>query len=237
MAGSCPIVSFGVPKSGAPEYNLNSGRELFRCGTECVKMYITNVSGESSTITYSCASIDDANINGEVCLRSAQVSARDQGIVNWIAKENVDSSLEVGSVITKADTCLGGDASIYTHTEGNLSVRVTATVSYVNQDKEQIKNTALNKFDDYFRTGLQWILSDVGTNVGPTDWQGGTVTYQGFGGEKIPSSLTGGPAGVGTARESFNWENGRLEKTFGYLTYDDTDNTDIGFVINQVLGL
>ena len=233
MAGTCPTIDFGIPSEGAKEYNMNSGRELFRCGLQCIKMYITNVSMEVNTVKYGCATIEDAGTE-KFCLKSAQISKRDQGVVNWIAKSGANSSWEIGSVLTKADLCLASennDPMIYTHTEGNLSVRVTINIVDVADSRDDIKNAALNKFmadpeiQNEFQS-MQWILSDVGTNASPTDWQGGSVTYQGF------SSTHEGHR---TARASFNWDNGRMEKSFGDIRYDTSDDPDIGNIVNTLI--
>jgi len=233
MAGSCPTIDFGVPEEGAKEYNMNSGRELFRCGLQCIKMYITNVTMEVNTVKYSCATIDDAG-HEKFCLKSAQISKRDQGIVNWIAKSGASSAWDTGCVLTKADLCLAStdnDPMVYTHTEGNLSVRVTINITDVADSRDDIKDAALAKFNSDSEInaefqGMEWILSDVGTNASPTDWQGGSVTYQGFANQHY---------GHRTARASFNWDNGRIEKSVGDIRYDITDDCNIGNVVNSLI--
>lgn len=232
MAGNCPSINFGIPTGGATEYDLNSGRELFRCGSGCVKMFITNVSLEKRTVTMSCGSIADGAIDGEICLQSAQISARGQGVVNWVAKENVTSGLTVGSVLTKVDSCGDSDdssGSIYTHTEGNLSARVIANIEKINEKKDQIRDAVKAKFDPLLPelSGLQWILSDLGVSASPTDWQGGSVTYQGFGVDETHNNKT--------FRGSFNWQNGRFEIGKGVIHYDTSDDTPIQTVIEALL--
>ena len=228
---ACPTINYGVPSDGATEYNLNSGRELFRCGIECIKMFITNVSGERNTVKFGCADISDAQA-GDVCMQSANATSRDQGVVNWIAKDGVTSALPNGYVINRADDCIGGQAVIYTHTEGNLSARVLANIESIAPNKELIKDRALNKLCSVipeFCSELEWILSDLGVNVSPTDWQGGTVTYQGFG--------TSGN-GYTTRRANFNWQNGRMEYATGTLTYDTTATpAPLEDIANTVLGI
>ena len=230
---ACPTVRYGVPSSGATEYNLNTGRELFRCGLDCVKMFLTNVSGEQTLVKYSCADISDALVNDQICMQSANISARDQGVVNWIAKENVDSSLPNGSVINKAENCAGQSetGSIYTHTEGSLNARVVTNIENIAPNREAIKDRILSKFSDateFVQLNMEWILSDLGVNVSPTDWQGGSVTYQGF--------STHGP-GTQTIRGNFNWQNGRREYGVGTLTYDMSDETSIETIVSTVLGI
>ena len=230
MATNCPSVPFGIPEGGATEYDINTGRELFRCGDSCVKMYLTNVSGERRIVKIGCGSISDAVVNnGAMCLQSANVNYRGQAIVNWGAKPNVTSSLESGSVITRVMPCGTNEGIIYTHTEGNLSIRVLSPVANLTDktSSDAAKNTALAKFNDATANAMKWILSDIGVNVSPTDWQGGTVTYMGFkdGGDNR------------TFRGTFNWQNGRMETGEGTLTYDNTDDTTPENVFAHVLGI
>jgi len=236
MACGTINIPFGIPSTGAKEYNLNSGRELFRCGLDCVKMYITNVSMEINNTTYTCQGIEGASPDGKFCLKSAQISKRNQGVVNWIAKEGANSTWETGSVLTCADFCGSDEESpmIYTHTEGNLSVRVTINISDVANEKDAMLNAAKAKFlADGDLSGefssMEWILSDLGTTASPTDWQGGSVTYQGFSTDK---------GSYDTARASFSWDNGRMEKSLGHIKYDDLcNNKEMTAVVNRLIAL
>ena len=86
----------------------------------------------------------DAKLD-DVCLQSANLSWKDQAVVNWEAKENVTSALEAGTVITRAVACGGADSAIYTHTEGQLSARVQANVTDITAVRDQLRDAVLNK--------------------------------------------------------------------------------------------
>jgi len=231
---TCPTIKYGVPSSGAPEYNVNSGRELFRCG-ECVKLYVTNVSLEKSVVRYSCGSISDAIVgNGSACLISANANIRDRNVINWVAKDNVDSSLPNGAVITRIGNCAGGSGIVYTHTEGSINVRAYANIEDINVDSAQVIIDAakekLVKYLDEINL-LDYYLSDLNTNASPTDWQSMSATYSGIGSTRIDDS------GTGVARVSFNWNNGRVEISKGTSIYDDSPTPKtLPEIIQELLG-
>jgi len=214
---TCPVIKYGIPASGAPEFNVNSGRELFRCG-ECVKLYVTNVSVEKTIIKYDCGSVTDAIVaSGKACLQSANANLRDRNVINWIAKDNVDSSLPNGTVITRIGECEGSNGIVYTHTEGSISVRAYANIEDIDiNTAETILEAAKQKLLKYLEDidKLDYYLSDLNTNVSPTDWQSMSATFSGIGSEKIDDS------GTGVARVSFNWNNGRVEVSRGTSVYD-----------------
>lgn len=222
---ACPVIPYGVPSSGAKEYNVNSGRELFRCGTACTKLYIVNVSLECNTVNFGCKSISDAG-HDDFCMQSANATARHQTVVNWQAKENADSSLPSGYVINKAEAC-EGEAVVCTHVEGNLSARVLVDLNAFGPSlADEIKTAALNKVGEC-GTGetkinaLDWVLSDLNVNVSPTDWQSGTVTFLGF------ASSAGCPTHPQTTRVNFSWQNGRYECAEGIIIYDESDTPQL----------
>jgi hypothetical protein len=228
MAG-CPNINFGIPESGATEFSFQSGREILRCGAgECVQLYITNVTLECSLVVHSCNAITGA-IQGEVCMQSVQGQWRDQNIVNWIAKDGVNSSLADGSVITRAYCAGTGENSIFTHTEGSLSIRVLCNSSGLAGSAYSAKSAGLTKLTDTKLTDdMTWILSDVAVNVSPTTWQAGTITFQGF--TKTMSTKK-------TYRGNFSYENGRIEEAHGELFYDDTSAPALmDSVITSMLG-
>jgi len=215
MAG--PVVSYGFALDGAKDLNLNSGRELFRCGLGCVNMFITNVTLDYGIKFIKCGTIADALVGGNAaCMQSAQVGWRDQSVVNWEAKEGVNSGMSAGTVITRAADCAGEGASIYTHTEGQLSGRCQANIATLNSVQAAVMSTVLAKNDlvgGGISGDLDWIFSDISTQASATDWQGGSVTYIGF-----------GTAGVGDTSYnfSFNWQNGKAEVTNGTMYYDES---------------
>jgi len=222
---ACPTIKYGIPTGGATQYNVNSGRELFRCGIGCVKMYITNVSLDKSTVYYVCGDITDANVeaNGKTaCLQSMNITWRERNVVNWIAKDNVDTTLDDGFVITMVGDCNDLQGVIYTHTEGTMNVRAFVNVEDFDTNlANALKNAVLNKVsqiatqtaDANIVSQLTWILSDLSNDVSPTDWQRGSVSYQGFG--VIPNS-----DGTRSYRINFNWNNGRGEEASTTTVYD-----------------
>lgn len=231
---ACPSISYGIPLDGAKDLSFNSGRELFRCGTDCVTMFITNVSLELSTRFIKCGTITDAHVSaggGDACMQSAQVNWRDQSVVNWEAKTGVHSGLENGTVITRAADCAGEGYSVYTHSEGQVSGRCNANICDFaeNTFTEAVKDAVLNKVntvDSGNKTSeLEWIFSDVATQSSATDWQGGTVSYLGFG--VMPSG------GDRTYNFSFNWQNGRSEMAEGTMTYDEDPNPEL---LSNIIG-
>jgi len=215
---ACPVIKYGIPSGGAPEYNVNSGRELFRCA-DCVRLYVTNVSIEKSIVRYSCGDILDANTGSNACLISANANIRDRNVINWTAKDNVDSSLPNGYVITRIDSSCAGGGIVYTHTEGNISIRAYANIEDVDPAfAEALLDKAKAKLVQFLEEVelLDYYLSDINTNASPTDWQSMSATFSGIGSEKVDES------GTGSARVSFNWNNGRAEISKGTAVYDDT---------------
>jgi len=230
---ACPIVNYGIPLDGAKELNFNTGRELFRCGTGCVTMFITNVTLDYGIKFLKCGSITDALIGtNAACMQSAQVNWKDQSVVNWEAKQGVNSGMTSGTVITRAADCAGEGSSIYTHTEGQLSGRVQANIASLNSVQELLRDTVLAKNDAVGggdSSQLEWIFSDISTQASATDWQGGSISYMGF-----------GTAGVGDTSYnfSFNWQNGRAEVTNGTMYYDeDPDPKGLQEIVIYLLGV
>jgi|GEM_PF-4254333 len=232
---ACPIVNYGIPSDGATEYNINTGRELFRCGLDCVKLFITNVSLDKNTVLYICGDIADAH-TGDVCMQSASANWKDQNIVNWIAKDGVTTALESGYVITLAGECSGASAATYTHTEGQINARVVANFEDINNSRDQIINTARTKLttvgtahpENDVLNQLQWVLSDINVNVSPTDWQSGSVSYQGFG-----SRANGERTNY---RINFSWQNGRGEEAYGQTHYDTTTTpNELGVIVDNLI--
>ena len=211
---SCPDVHYGIPSGGATEYSTSSGRELFQCGTDCVRLFIVNISVETVNVQITCESIDDAGI-GSVCMRSGSMSLQNQGVVNWIAKSGVTSNSPNGSAINMAGSCAGGEAFTYTHTDGQMSGRVTANIENIVTNAGNIESAIMAHCGcaQDTTTSAEFFLSDASTNVGPTEWQGGSVTFQGFG---------EGGSGTNTGRCNFNWQNGTKECRAGSVAYDQT---------------
>jgi len=233
--GACPVVDYGIPETGATEYSVSSGRELFQCGNSCVKLFIVNLTVETTTVTISCGSIDQA-VQGDICLRSANVGLQDQAIVNWVAKDDVDTNTEVGYVINRAKPCGGGESTIYTHTDGQMSIRVTANIDSIISERDNLESLASGKLAEVC-TGqvatmigvVDFIFSDTSTDASPTDWQGGGLTFQAFGTDE-------GAGGTRTARANFNWQNGQAECRDGSLEYDETATPqDVGALIDAMI--
>jgi hypothetical protein len=187
-------------------------------------MFITNVTLEHSKVYIGCGSISDAR-QGDVCMQSANVTWKDQAVVNWEAKEGVTSALPAGTVITRAVACGSGDATIYTHSEGQLGCKVQANVCDITDSRDAIRDAVIAKVlsvcstnaavtEDDVVNELDWVLSDISIQASATEWQGGNVSYSGFG------SRTGGSNK--SFRWNFNWSNGRAEYGVGDTTYDDS---------------
>jgi len=211
---TCPTVNYGIPTGGAKELSFNTGRELFRCGHGCATMFITNVTLDYGIKTIGCGTISDALIGSDVCLQSGQVNWKDQSVVNWVAKTGVNSGMPAGTVITVATDCAGEGASIYTYTEGQASGKCQANIDKLNTNYQAVMALLLNKCQNVgggLTGNLDWIFSDITSQTSATDWQGGSITFLGF-----------GTAGLGDTSYnfSFNWQNGRAEMTNGHLYYD-----------------
>ena len=225
----CPNVEYGISSGGATEYSASSGRELFQCGTNCVKLYIVNISVETVQVNITCESITDAGA-GDVCMRSGSMSLQNQGVVNWIAKNGVTTGVPSGNAINMAGSCAGGDAFTYTHTDGQASGRVTANIGNIVSNE----GTILSRIRDHCgcaedtTASALFFLSDASTDVGPTEWQGGSITFQGFG---------EGGGGTNTGRANFNWQNGIKECRQGSVEYDSTGApAPAGTIIKGMMG-
>ena len=235
-ANDCPAIPYGIPSAGATDLNFNSGRELFRCGDNCVKMFITNVTLERNTKFIHCGSISDAHVQEagrHACMQSAQLNWRGQSVVNWEAKENVTSDLANGTVITVATDCAGSGASVYTHTEGQISGKCQANIDELTCLYDLVAQSVLDKCDSIDpstdRDNLEWIFSDINNQSSATDWQSGSITYLGFGVDATHVDRT--------YNFSFNWQNGKSEVSKGVLEYDaETTPSLMSDVVSTMLG-
>jgi len=216
---ACPVINYGIPESGAQEFNVNSGREIFRCGIQCIKLFITNVSVEKSTVRFVCGDISDAG-GDTFCLENFNISYRDRDLVNWIAKDGANSQLPNGYVINRVGACKDLNGVIYLYTDGRASVRAMMNIENLNPTTAQsmigiVLRKAQNIGNDQTISTLEWILSDINTNVNPTDWQRASASFLGFG-------FSGKSGTTRTYRINFNWNNGRGQESSGYVVYDDT---------------
>jgi len=212
---TCPVVPYGVPTDGAPEYNINSGRELFRCGIgdgSCIKIFITNVSLEKSIVKYTCKIGNNAN-QGTYCLENITYNERVRKQVVWEAKDNVKSNLPNGTVITKVGHCGDNEGVIPLYTEATIRARSLLDINLLDTNlANSIVNTALQNISQHLDG--DWILQDISTNVSPTDWQSANITFMLLS-EQIPSDYD-------TYRETINLTNGRVNTSKGKEYYDDT---------------
>ena len=245
---SCPTIKYGAPSTGASEYSTNSGRELFRCGTECVKMFITNVTLEKNTVKFVCGDIADAKPSGlEACLQTLNGTWRDRTIANWIAKDDATSAVENGYVINRVGKCSAGgygaggtgtnkDGLTYTHTEGQISFRALLNIQdFTPAMADTLKTFTLAKFasiakfadEDTILQNLTWIFSDINNTVSQTDWQSGGGTFQGFGTRTFD--------GERTYSVNFNYNNGQGEEKAGHIWYDDSQNVSHMMTVVQML--
>ena len=213
---NCPIVPYGVPAGGAPEYNINSGRELFRCGIgegSCVKIYITNVSLEKSIVKYNCKIGNNAN-QGDYCLENITYNERVRKQIMWEAKDGVNSSLPNGTVITRVGHCSNNEGVIPLYTEATIRVKSLLDINLLDTNlANSMVNTALENISHHLNG--EWILQDISTNVSPTDWQSANVTFMMLT-EQIPNNHD-------TYRETINLTNGRVNVSEGKEYYDDTN--------------
>ena len=147
---------------------------------------------------------------------------RDRVQVNWYAKDNVDSSLPNGYVITRVNQCNNLNGIIYLYTDGRMSVSTLANIEDVStQFANEIKDKIVQKLQE-ISTDDQWqsldmIINDLGTRVNPTDWQGLNLTFELFG-----RRSDGQDGEDKNYRINFGWRNGRGEERKGYRVYDDT---------------
>ena len=243
---ACPVVDFGIPSSGAQEISVNSSREVFRCGTNCVKIFITNVSLEKNCVVSVCGSISDATETGRgesrYCLQSFDFSWRDNTVANYVAKNNVNSGIANGTVITTVQSCEGDDGIIYTHTEGQITFRALASIENVNESfAETLKDAVINKYPSIatntsYRTATNQlsanaILQDVSNQVGVTEFQSLSGTYIIFG---TRNKNVNDPEQ--TYRMNFNYDNGRGEERCGLIAYDrETTPRPVASVIQTLL--
>jgi hypothetical protein len=225
---TCPVIPYGIPEGGAPEYNVNSGRELFRCGigqNGCIKLYITNVSVDKSIVNYGCKTSQNAN-QGKFCLENVTYNERVNKQVQWIAKKGVDSSLPNGTVITRVGECDGGNGVIPLYTEATVRARSMLNINDLDTNMaKQIVQTALENLSKHLDG--DWILQDIGTSVSPTSWQTANVTFMLLSNE-IPE--------YDTYRETINLTNGRVQTSTGHVIYDDTETPqDLATIIETLL--
>jgi hypothetical protein len=223
----CPTVPYGIPKDGAPEYNVNSGRELFRCGmgnNGCIKLYITNVSVENSTVKYGCRTGN--SVGSDYCIENVNYNERVRKQVQWVAKDGVNSSLPNGTVITRVGECDGGEGIIPLYTEATVRVRVLMDITQLTPNSAQsIIDDALNNVSN--NISGDWVLQDLGTSASPTDWQTANITFMAMS-NVIPS--------YDSYRESINLTNGRVQYATGHVRYDDTnDPVDLASIVSQLL--
>lgn len=226
-----PAIPYGIGTEGAASVGFSSGREMFRCGSY-VRVYITNVTADVGTTTIGCEAPSDIG-TGNVCIVSAQGNYRDQMAVNWGAKNGASSDLPNGSVINKVMACGTGDSKVYTHTEGQVSVRIQCpiTVLATPEDAQAAALSALVKL-----TGISegipndgWVVSDISVQASPNDWQGGNVSLAGI-------SSTGSNAKARSYKVSYNYQNGMKEMTDGELKYDTGDTQAMISVIKELYG-
>jgi len=248
----CPVIKFGVDADGANEYSVQSGRELFRCGSGgtdcCIKMFITNVVIERNHVKYICGQVSDALLPDEgICIQSINASWKDKTIVNWIGVGNgnsqADTSWNNGSVITTRNEECGVP---YTHTEGTISAKAQFNISGWNVTKAdalrvKAKHKIVNGLPTLDAEGVAFIadtnteiiFSDISTNISQTDWQGGGCTYQLFG-------FRGGRADDDPEmgyKMSFNYQNGQGESAISTSLYPRVTvaNTQVSTLVEQIM--
>lgn len=235
MADCSLSIPYGIPSDGANEYAIQSGRELFRCGLDCIKMFITNVTLETKHVSFKCGDITGALSGNDVCIQSINASWKDKLVVNWIGKTGAHSGMTNGTVINKVNDCVNG--KIYTHTEGTVGAKAQFDVTIWNTDTAKTLATdALNKLlgvdanAGLAQLGPDMIFSDLSTNVSQTDWQGGSCNYQLFG-------IRNGAGGIDQGYSiSFNYQNGQAQITESSTSYDETDNCiDVSEIVDLLL--
>ena len=225
---ACPAVPFGIPE-GAKEINLNTGREMFRCG-DCLKVFISNVTMEISCLTPGCKSpAEVASIvmcaNGNGCVYNVTGRWRDRTNVVWKGKDNATAStLNNGQVLTCLDNTCG---SVYLYSEKTVTVRVYADVATINQDAGNLVdcvNSGAELLDSlgFNPHGVSWqgnfAVTDVGVNLSRNDWQSmnitGTEIFQ-----RDPSAIV--PAQDYAGQANWNNNNGLSEIRETTTVYDD----------------
>ena len=230
MAGtSCTLtIPYGIPSTGANEYALQSGRELFRCGKECIKMFITNVMVEKTLVSFACGAINDAIVDAKVCLQSINGNWKDKMVITWIGKSNATSQNDNGFVINRVGDC-GEDGKIYTHTEGTIGIKAQFDIDTWTPALAILVGAEAVAKLDLVCTGLganfdafeDPILSDISTNVSQTDWQGGGCNFQLFGIRTADATTENG------FRANFNYQNGQCEVGRSCTAYDISDTPQL----------
>ena len=183
---ACPHVPFGIP-DGAKEVNLNTGREMFRCG-DCLKVFISNVTMEISCLTPGCKSptevADIVTPTGvDACVYNVNGRWRDRTNVVWKGKNGADAySLSDGQVLTCLDTTCG---SVYLYTEKTVTVRVYASVNDITANPNNLRacvdaGATLLDMLGTLPHGVNWTgsfaVTDVSVNLSRNDWQSLNIT-------------------------------------------------------------
>ena len=225
MAGSCPKVDYGIGSGGAYEYNINSGRELFRCGSGCVKIFIVNVTCEKTLVKVNaCGNLKAGD--QDYCIQNVNGNARKNFVVNWEAKNGANSGWDNGSVLNKVASCNNTPAKIFTHIEANMSARCYINTSKIDSKKDTIVNQAKQMLGSPFSNYSDWIMNDVGITVSPNDWQSATLSFLDFEMSENKLSSDG-------YRASFNNMNGMSETGTTTILYDESDTRDFKQIIKQ----
>lgn len=225
---SCPVIPYGMENGRGFSYNINSGREVFRCGFSCVKIFITNVSLDKGEITIECFSdlsvVDTLTQQLGACPDSISANARDRVMANWCGKRGASSGLPSGSVLTTLDCGCGSYSLIITHAEGSASIRGRGQPNL---------NNAKTMFPT-IKTLLNIQLVDTGVLTGydltpsPADWLGFGIEYSTW---KTQSR-------IGTPQfenSSINFNNMQIRKTTGITHYDDTQDFDFANVVDVLM--
>lgn len=226
---ACPVVPFGMENGRGFSYNINSGREIFRCGTKCIKIYIRDVSLEKSEILIDCIdpNLDPTDIFQSACVDTVSGNVRERVITNWCGKPGASTALPNGSVLTTIRCRCLDSSLIKTHAEGSISVRGKGQ-----PDVNEAKNKTL---DFISMLGLtlanEGVLTDYSLEPSPADWLSFSVGYSVW---KTVASTTGNPL---SETVNLNFNNMQKRRTTGITYYDDTNDTDFANIITYLLGL
>ena len=217
-------IPYGIDAAGAKSVSFSSGREMFRCGAY-VRVYITNVTVDTGTTTISCVTPNVTS--ADVCPVSIQGTYKDQMSVNWNAKSGADSGMDSGAVLNKAVACGTGGAHIYTHTEGQVSVRVQCALSVLAtaQTAFDAAKDAMFPLPALTAAITDWILADISIQASVNDWQGGSLTLSGI-------SSSGGSGA--SYKGSYNFQSGIKEVTEGIVKYDESDDKSMITVLQTL---
>lgn len=226
---SCPSnIPFGMENGRGFNYNFNSGREVFRCGFNCVKIFITNVSVDKGEIIIECFNdlsvVDNLTQQLNACPDTISGNARDRAMANWCGKRGANSGLPSGSVLTTLDCGCSSYSLIITHTEGGASVRGRGHPNL---------NNARNLFPQ-IQTILNLQLVNEGVLTGfdlspsPTEWLSFGLEYSSW----KAQSKVGLPQ---FENSSLNFNNMQLRRTIGITHYDDTQDFDFPDVVDILL--